>query len=107
MQSNVVNLDAEKHAKELMDSEERREKYIKENYVYWNEAGRHFRKEREKRHLSLNEVSELLGTSASRVRRFEIGEPVSQADHLKTVYEMLFDYVDLHHDLFNLWERHV
>lgn len=91
----------------LNKREKRKEKFIKENYVKWNDEGNYFREERKKRGLSIKYVAEKLNTSASRIRRLEVGEPVQQAEHLKAVYQMLFDYVDLHKDLFDLWEKHV
>ena len=78
-----------------MDSKQRKEKFLQENYIRWNNEGMKLRERRLKHGMSLDRVGELLGTSGSRVSRLERGLPVSLAKHLTTSYELLFDHIEL------------
>lgn len=88
------------------ESSIRREKYIKENTIKWLENGESLRIRREKHRMSLKEVGDLLGTSPTRVRRLEVGDPVSMAKHLTKSYELLFDHLELHAALLDLQNNH-
>lgn len=89
-----------------LSKEQRREQFLIENYLHWNELGQSFRKKREQHGLSLSRVAEMLGTSASRVRKFEIGAPISLANHLEKSYALLLDHLELHAALLDLRENH-
>jgi len=84
--------------KAILDSEDnyrKREEFIHENYQEWRNEGIKYRHKREELGLSLRKVGELLGTSSTRIRNFEVGEPVSQVKQLKASYDLLFDYINL------------
>lgn len=76
------------------ESAKKRNDFIRANTMEWLENGEELRERRLKNNMSLKEVGELLGTSASRIRRIEIGEPVSMAEHLTKSYNLLFDYIE-------------
>lgn len=84
----------------------RREDWIKKNTLQWLENGEALRVRREEHGMSLREVGNLLGTSATRVRKLEIGEPVSMAKHLTKSYELLLDHLELHAALLDLRNNH-
>lgn len=88
------------------EREARREQFLIENYVRWNEEGMKLRERRFKHGYSLADVEKLLGTSASRIRSFEVGEPVSMAGHLKKSLELLYDHIELHNALFLIKKSH-
>ncbi|GGB42498.1 hypothetical protein GCM10011409_20100 [Lentibacillus populi] len=89
-----------------VEREARREQFLKENYLKWNEEGMELRARRLKHNMSLNYVAEKLGTSASRIGRLEKGLPVSQAKHLIASYNLLFDYIELRKDLKAFYSDH-
>ena len=78
-----------------MDSKQRKEKFLQENYIRWNNEGMKLRERRLKHGMSLDRVGEMLGTSGTRVARLEKGLPVSLAKHLTTSYNLLFDHIEL------------
>jgi|SRR5699024_844972 len=78
-----------------IESSKKRQEYIRENTIKWLDEGEKYRNKRIELGLSLRDVGEKLGTSATRIRAFEVGDPVSQVDHLKTSYTLLFDYIEL------------
>ncbi|MDX8045448.1 helix-turn-helix transcriptional regulator [Gracilibacillus sp. S3-1-1] len=92
--------------KQNMSNEQRKEQFLIDNYVKWNEEGQYFRKKRNQLGLTLNRAAELLGTSSTRIRKFEIGEPISMANHLKKTYSLLIDHIELHAAILDLRENH-
>ncbi len=77
------------------DRAARREAFLQENYIRWNNEGLKLKERRLQNGFSLQDVGNKLGTSASRIGRLEKGLPVSQAKHLTTSYNLLFDYIEL------------
>lgn len=65
--------------------------FIKENQSEWKAIGNDLRVRREKLGISIKELSEITGTSETRLRSFEKGEPISMAKHLQKVYELVFE----------------
>lgn len=84
----------------------RREAFLQDNYLKWNSEGMAYRKRRLQHGMTLKRVGELLGTSGSRVARFEKGLPVTQAESLKKCYNLLFDHLELHATLLDLRDNH-
>lgn len=80
---------------QMKGNRKRKDEYIQSNYLKWNDEGMVYRQKRKELGLSLRDISERLGTSTTRIRNFEVGEPVSQAEHLKASYNLLFDYIEL------------
>lgn len=78
-----------------IESSKKRQEYIRENTIKWLDEGEKYRNKRIELGLSLRDVGEMLGTSATRIRAFEVGNPVSQVNHLKASYNLLFDYIEL------------
>lgn len=94
---------------DITDQEEnskKRDEYIRSNTMKWLENGEKLRGRREKHRMSLRQVGELLGTSATRIRRLETGEPVSMAEHLTKCYNLLFDHLELHAALLDIQNNH-
>lgn len=84
----------------------RRAKYIEENSIKWLENGEKLVARRKKHRMSIRQVADLLGTSSSRIRRLEIGDPVSMASHLTKCYNLLFDHIELHASLMEIQDNH-
>lgn len=84
----------------------RREQFIQENILKWNDEGMILRERRLKHGYSLADIEKLLGTSASRIRSLEVGEPVSMAGHLKKSLDLLYDHIELHNALFLIKKSH-
>ncbi|HLR02831.1 MAG TPA: hypothetical protein VK111_08845 [Virgibacillus sp.] len=99
-----MNITSDQKIVEINQRQMRKENYIRKNYLKWNEEGKTFRDRRMELGLSLRDVGKILGTSATRIRRFEIGDPVSQARHLKASYELLFKHIGMREQLKELIE---
>lgn len=96
MTNNSINLSVEQELlTQMEENRKRKDEYIQSNYLKWNDEGMAFRQKRQELGLSLRDVGERLGTSATRIRSFEVGDPVSQVEHLKASYNLLFDYIEL------------
>lgn len=94
--NNVVLEEAVRQAiLEQEESAKKRNEFVRANTMEWLENGEKLRERRLKHNMSLREVGDLLGTAASRIRRMEVGDPVSMAEHLTTCYNLLFDYIEL------------
>ncbi len=78
----------------------RRDEYVRINTMKWLENGDKLSTRRKKHNMSLREVASHLGTSATRIRSLEVGDPVSMAEHLTTCYNLLFDYIELRNELY-------
>lgn len=82
------------------ESAKRRKEFVRANTMKWLENGEKLRERRLQHNMSLSEVGNLLGTSASRIRKIEVGDPVSMAEHLTNCYNLLFDYIELRNSLY-------
>lgn len=89
------------------ENTQRRKEFVRENTIKWLENGESLRSRREKHRMSLRQVGDLLGTSATRIRRLETGEPVMLAAHLTKCYNLLFDHLELHAALLDLRNNHI
>ena len=68
---------------------------VLEQKEVWKMKGEYWLQERLKRDISRNEMARNIGTTASRLARFEKGEPVKQALSIESSYHMLFELMDL------------
>lgn len=93
-------------SQEQKERDARRKEWIRENTLNWLKNGESLRVRREEHGMSLREVGDLLGTSPTRIRKLEIGSPVSMAKQLTKCYNLLFDHLDLHVALYELSEDH-
>ncbi|MFK9119115.1 helix-turn-helix domain-containing protein [Peribacillus frigoritolerans] len=65
-----------------------RDAFIKENQTEWVSIGAELKSKRLYLGLSLAEMSRRLGTSTTRIRKFESGKPVYMAGSLEQCYKM-------------------
>lgn len=77
------------------DSEEEfdRKRFIEKNQDRWLEIGQGLERQREEMDITLTQLSDILGTSRTRIRKFEKGEPVKMAEHLRRTYQMALDHI--------------
>ncbi|MGD6781350.1 hypothetical protein ACQCT3_18110 [Sutcliffiella horikoshii] len=69
------------------------QEFIQENQGEWINVGQSLLKKRESLGFTASDISKLLGTSASRIRKFELGQPVMMAKHLERTYRLALDSV--------------
>lgn len=72
-----------------------KELFILENAEEWKATGEQHKQIREKLGLTLAAMAKTLGTSASRLSRFEKGLPVQSVNQLIKGYKLLHDYLTL------------
>jgi transcriptional regulator with XRE-family HTH domain len=63
--------------------------------IEWKEIGRRFKEARLQRKLSLDDVARKLGTSGTRIGKFEKGLPVSCAKMVQQSYQLFLDWTDI------------
>jgi DNA-binding transcriptional regulator YiaG len=73
------------------ECEPNRMKYMRDNAQRWKEDGESCRKLRESFSHTINELSEYLGVSESKLRKFEAGKPVTHARLVSMSYRMYFE----------------
>lgn len=73
----------------------KRMEFINDKHFEWKAEGMKFRKRRENLSLSMAKVGQMLGTSKTRIWRFEVGEPISQVEHLKASYNLLLKHIEM------------
>lgn len=77
------------------DCEPNRLKYMKSNADRWKDEGENCRNLREKWSYSISELSEYLGVSESKIRKFESGKPVTHAKLLTMAYMNFFELIKI------------
>jgi len=87
-----------------IESSKKRQEYIRENTIKWLDEGEKYRNKRIELGLSLRDVGEKLGTSATRIRAFEVGDPVSQVNHLKASYDLLIEHIEMRKSMKEFFE---
>lgn len=103
--SDVILEEAVRNAmKGQVEKDKKRRQFVIENTMEWLEQGEKLKARREKHNMSLREVATRLGTSATRIRSLEVGDPVSMAKHLTVCYNLLFDHIELHNALFTFYK---
>lgn len=95
MDAEVIKSAYLRNGLDRIEKQEQREEYVRQNAMKWLEEGERLRKRREEHRISIRQVSELLGTSATRVGNLERGEPITMAKHLIECYDLLFDHLEL------------
>jgi DNA-binding XRE family transcriptional regulator len=67
-----------------------RMKFMRDNRDRWQEEGCTLKEMREKNDFTVSELSEYLGVSETKIRKFESGKPVTHARLLSVAYRMFF-----------------
>ncbi|MGP7815532.1 helix-turn-helix domain-containing protein [Niallia sp. 01092] len=72
-----------------------KQQFILDNTKEWTQRGQRLKERREKLQISLTSLSKMLGTSTSRIRKFENGEPVTLSKSLESSYQMALEMHEL------------
>ncbi|MED4354469.1 hypothetical protein P9265_19520 [Schinkia azotoformans] len=70
---------------------ETRARYVQVNHEEWKEIGQDLKQQREELNLGITKLAEMLGTSASRIRNFEQGLPITMSKHLEQCYKLALE----------------
>ncbi|MBD1379076.1 helix-turn-helix domain-containing protein [Metabacillus arenae] len=68
-----------------------KEQFIEENKEEWLKIGSELQNKRLELGISVSQLSKLLGTSDTRIRNFESGEPVMMSNHLISTYKLALE----------------
>src|SRR5699024_12054839 len=82
MDAEVIKSEYLRNRLDHIEKHEQREEYVRQNTMKWLEEGERLRKRREEHRMSIRQVSDFLGTSATRIGNLERGEPVVMSKHL-------------------------
>lgn len=77
------------------DSKQSTKKFIEDSQNEWKEIGQEYKEMRESLNISIKKISELLGCSEGKIRKFEKGEPIQAANLLKKSYAMALEIEQL------------
>ena len=78
-----------------LDARLRKQEFIEEHEEEWLERGLELKNKRIALDISITQLSKMLGTSTSRLRKFEAGEPIMMADHLISTYKLALELTKL------------
>ncbi|CDQ20992.1 helix-turn-helix domain-containing protein [Halobacillus karajensis] len=73
--------------------------FIQKNQTEWKDLGQKYKAIREDRGHSLSFVAYELGISASRLKRFEEGEPVTSSKLIQAAYSHFLNFWELRSDM--------
>lgn len=77
------------------DCEPSRIKYMRDNKSYWENQGLAAKELREKWSCSLSDLAGNIGVSESKLRKYELGKPVTHAKMLGKSYSMYFKLLEI------------
>lgn len=78
-----------------LDAKIRKQEFIEEHEEEWLERGLELKNKRLALDISITQLSRMLGTSTSRIRKFESGQPVMMSEHLIRTYKLALELVKL------------
>lgn len=77
------------------ECEPNRSKFMKKNAEKWRNDGENFKSIREKYGFSIKEISQCLQVSESKLRKFELGKPVTHARLLSVAIKLFYKNYEL------------
>ena len=89
----------EELGKRVKHSFERHQQYVEQHRTEWEEKGKEFRRERERRNISRDYISGLIGISPQTLSKLEKGKSVRSRRMLEQSFQTALRYIDLERQL--------